>query len=97
MSSASAVGLIGGPAVTVRVSCAAPVSSTCWSSGAVVNVADWPGTSSPRLDSAVLARPLTPGSDEMAAGVPPGGFTTGCWRPSRARVTVRASNPPMPG
>ncbi len=71
----------------------APTTSTVAGSGADSKSACWPGISRP---TGAPGRPAgRPGRLDSAAGVPPGGFATGCGGP--ATVTVLVALPATPG
>ena len=69
--------------------------------GLDANRATWPGIPPPRLASAVPARaemPDSPGSEEMPAGDPPGGFRIVCSGPASSTVAIGvAAAPASPG
>ena len=93
----------GCPGTRETVTCTrgAPVTVSGDCIGGVVNCADWPGSSAVNAESlplSVPSAPPRPGSEVIAAGLPPAGLTTTCGSPpSASGAVVSGAVPGCPG
>src|SRR5882757_6131489 len=76
-----------GRALTRRPTVVEPATSSWLLSGAVTNDAFSPGTSVDSRLAALPSTPVRPGSPLIAAGLPPGGFST-CWTGGASSASV---------
>ena len=83
-----------------RVILAEPVITVVAPTGAETNTAVWPGIAADNAPAAEDSSEPTPGSDEIAAGTPPGGLIAACGSPANltdVRGVIRPAADGRPG